>query len=333
MTTSVFQRPMHMLTSTTLLALAACGGSVTGGDDPAVDGGAAGDTLAPTVLSMSPDHGATGVAPGAVLEIRFSEPMNTASVESALASSPLDPGDSSFAWNSAGDTLTITPNQPLLRGEGVGADPSTVMPVAYELKVGTGATDLAGNHLASESIASFTTAKKMSLTVPPVDAMTRTVNNAGGVGGQASTLLLGDGSAANFYTRALLTFDMAPLPPELISIESASLRARQLAPVGTPYDDLGALTVDHVMFTTLDATSFAVAALGAMGSMSTNPTLETKSASVTDAVVDDYAHFAARDGRSQFRLRFEQDTDGESDTDIAQYAYDTIGLVVVYGAP
>lgn len=334
MTTTVFQRCTHMFTSLAVLALAACGGvgSKTG-DDVGPDAGSTPDTTAPTVVSMSPSDGATGVAAGAVLKIVFSEPMDQASVENALSSSPLDPGDAMLSWNAAGDTLSITPNQPLLRGEGVGADPGSVMPIAYELKVGTGATDVAGNHLAAEAAVAFTTEKKMSLTIPPVDAMTRTMNNSGGIAAEASNLILGDGAAADFYTRTLLTFDLAPLPGSLIAIESASLGARQLAPVGTPYTDLGALTVDHLLFTTIDAAAFDAAALASMGSLSTNPTLETKSADVTAAVIDDYASFAARDGHSQFRLRFAQNTDGQGDADIAQFAYATIGLVVIYTAP
>jgi hypothetical protein len=332
MQNTVLQRAF--LTSA-LLVVAACGGGGAGdgGDDGGGDDDPVADTTAPSLVASSPVNGEGGVPADAVLQLVFSEPMNQASVEAALSTSPFDPGEATLSWNAAGDTLTITPLQPLERGQGVGSDPSAVMPVAHEVKVGAGATDLAGNPLAAEAVVGFTTEKKMTLTIAPLDGLSRVVNNEGVAAAEGTNLILGDGAQNTFYTRALLTFSLTPLPASATGILSATLGARQLSVAGTPYADLGNLVVFHVVYEKVDAAALDASPLLSMGAMSTDGTLETKSADVTAAVADDLENFVARDGLSQYRLQFANNGDNGSDADLAQFDYKTVGLVVTYTAP
>lgn len=113
------------------LVIASCGGG--GG------GGGSSDDTPPTILATSPADDATGVDPGAVITITFSEPMDTASVEDAFlivpppVALPLPPG--TFSWNAAKDTVTFTPGADLAES------------TDYTVTVSTYAEDAAGNNL------------------------------------------------------------------------------------------------------------------------------------------------------------------------------------------
>jgi len=65
------------------------------------------DTGAPDVLLTVPADGATGVALGATITIRFTEPMDRASVEAAISSVPALPG-LQFVWD-ADDRVRLQP--------------------------------------------------------------------------------------------------------------------------------------------------------------------------------------------------------------------------------
>jgi len=125
-----------------------CGGG--GGDGTSDDGGDDGggtvgvDTVPPVVTSVSPAYGAVDVDPGTVVTLTFSEEMNKGSVEGAFSltgSSAEVSGD--FVWS--GDTVTFSPEADL------------EYETEYEVKVGTGGSDLAGNGLSSEYVSGFST--------------------------------------------------------------------------------------------------------------------------------------------------------------------------------
>jgi subtilisin len=115
------------------------------------------DTTPPSAGSTSPAGGATGVATGAAVSVTFSEAMNQESVKNAFSlapkANPTAKLDGEFSWNANGNTMTFTPFVALEQGTG------------YTAKVGTGATDLAGNQLSAEKIWSFTTLKLPAATV------------------------------------------------------------------------------------------------------------------------------------------------------------------------
>src|SRR6185503_16145953 len=140
------------------LVLAAACGSVDMSDSPdagpggpdAADptGDAGGDGTAPAVAMVTPPDGAAGVRADAAIVIAFNERMDTASVEAAWTSADLPAAAVAFAWNAAGDTLTVTPSAPLVLATGTGEDPTTVAAHAYAFGLAATATDVSGMALA-----------------------------------------------------------------------------------------------------------------------------------------------------------------------------------------
>ena len=96
---------------------------------------------APTIEGTSPAANAVGVYVGTTIEITFSEPMNTGSVEGAFS---VDKGvTGGYSWSN--NTLIYTPGQALAEG------------TTYTVTIGTGAQDLVGLPIASTYTLTFTT--------------------------------------------------------------------------------------------------------------------------------------------------------------------------------
>ncbi len=114
------------------------------GDDTGDDTTDDGDQTAPTILSVLPPDGATDVPLNTVIEVDFSEPMDTASVERAFS---LSDGSTdctgTCAWE--GNCMTFDPTADLTMG------------TTYTATVSTVAKDLAGNAASTQSTFSFTT--------------------------------------------------------------------------------------------------------------------------------------------------------------------------------
>jgi N,N-dimethylformamidase beta subunit-like, C-terminal/Domain of unknown function (DUF4082)/Bacterial Ig-like domain/Calx-beta domain/Bacterial Ig domain/Purple acid Phosphatase, N-terminal domain len=112
------------------------------------------DTTPPTVSSVSPANGASGVATSASVSVVFSEGMdpstiNTSTIELRNPTNGLIPA--SVTWSAASFTATVTPTSALLNS------------TTYTLTAKGGATDprvtdIAGNALASNFTSTFTTA-------------------------------------------------------------------------------------------------------------------------------------------------------------------------------
>ena len=96
------------------------------------------DIIPPSVTGNTPVG--TNVANSSVITVTFNEAMNNASVESAFSTIPATTG--SFSW--IGNNMTYTPD-------------SLNYSTAYNVTIGTGATDLAGNNLTSLYEWQFTT--------------------------------------------------------------------------------------------------------------------------------------------------------------------------------
>jgi hypothetical protein len=99
------------------------------------------DVTPPTVVSTVPADGATGVLGSRNLEITFSEAMNTGQTWDAISADP-EPSDGWSEW----DGLTLVVHHT--------AFPQNTL---VTITVGTGATDLSGNHLAAPATFSFRT--------------------------------------------------------------------------------------------------------------------------------------------------------------------------------
>jgi len=126
-------------------------GSGTGGMDPV-------DTTPPSIVSVSPSDGATGVANNEVVVVTFSEPMDKPSAQAAFQSASL--GAITFNWPDD-MTMEVTPN-----GLAYASGGPTVMANVYDYTVTTVATDLAGNPLPANAMRSFSTLRDVTDYMP-----------------------------------------------------------------------------------------------------------------------------------------------------------------------
>jgi hypothetical protein len=116
---------------------------------PFVAGFTTGDTVAPTVVAVSPLNLATGVPASTTVQVVFSEPMTASTITTSTifltntSTSAVVPA--SVAYNAATNTATLTPTSDLLGS------------TAYTLTVTTGVKDLSGNALATTFNSVFTT--------------------------------------------------------------------------------------------------------------------------------------------------------------------------------
>lgn len=267
------------------------------------------DTVAPSIVSISPNNGATGVAKDVIIKVKFSEPMNQAATELAYQSGQM-PGVA-FSWSPDATELYIDPAGDLAYTE---------TGKVHLFKLGSNAKDLAGNPMA-EVTSSFTTFKQKTATLESVAALDGTVGSNGFVDVAATTVAIGD-IPGNFTYRGFFSFDLSGLPAELQSanILSASLSAYQGLVSGTPYTDLDIgntdLWLDHVNYgPSLNSADFDATVLRSVNELSNDAVIESKSLGVLEAVQDDWTNRADRENRSQFRLRFPLITDGDGAND------------------
>ncbi|HEX5031434.1 MAG TPA: Ig-like domain-containing protein [Candidatus Eisenbacteria bacterium] len=121
--------------------------------------GAAPDLTPPTVTDKSPLAGATNVPIGTAVTATFSEAVAPGSVTTAsFLLTGTGPVAGTVSLN--GTTATFTPSSSLAYG------------TTYTARITTAVQDLAGNHLASEQIWSFTTPPPPDVTPPTVTAVT-----------------------------------------------------------------------------------------------------------------------------------------------------------------
>ncbi|MDP2808098.1 MAG: ice-binding family protein [bacterium] len=123
---------------------------------------AAPDTIAPTVISVSPLDSAVDVAVNTNLVATFSEAMNTSATEAACSVNP--PVAGVCTW--IGNELTYNPDNNLANN------------TTYTVTIGVGATDISGNPLASQYQWSFTTIADL---IPPTVISTNPAADSTGV--------------------------------------------------------------------------------------------------------------------------------------------------------
>jgi len=141
----------------------------------------------PTVISVTPPNGSSGICPNAVIVATFSEAMNPSTINTTTftLTSPGTPPVAvagTVSYDVASHVATFTPTNPL------------ALNTLYTATITTGAQDLSGNALASDYVWTFTTSLvPCSGTVPLGTACTfgilggSTVTNSG-----VSTLVTGD---------------------------------------------------------------------------------------------------------------------------------------------
>lgn len=277
-----------------------------------------GDTAAPSIVSVSPAAGATGVAKGTNVVITFSKAMNQ--------STTLSPA--TFAWNAEGTVMTVKPNADLVYTSS-GKD--------YSYSLTTTATDKAGNPLGSNTAVSFKTYRQ------PTDTLTGQtsdgyVRNDNETLSEVNVLAVGD-YLDNQATRAFTSFDLSSLPAGLTvdNIEGANLRLYVNKVVGDPLSNLfssakcspycfffgKSVIVDSVHFgNALSGSSFELATLSATAAglyaENSNPKLPKftekgwNSSDVSAMLRADWQERATRGSLSQFRLRFPLGTNADN---------------------
>jgi hypothetical protein len=255
--------------------------------------------------------------------------MAQGATEGAWSSTDLPRSAVQFSWGNSGSELTVTPRNLLEYIEGNRLD----LPArAYGFAITTSATDLAGNALASGTQSTFTTLRRLTLTLKSVRALTGnvrsdgTVNLEGGLkGGEGTYLLAGDSLAVQGgYLKGFVTFSLADVPAAATAIENALLQLYQRDASPSAFSELGNLNVDHAMFADLNLTSFSAAAIapGVLGVISSSFSDGPRVLSVTAAVRDDHQNRNSRSARSQFRLFFDRTTNNDFSID-STYFVDT----------
>ncbi|GEM90568.1 Ig-like domain-containing protein [Oceanithermus desulfurans] len=189
-----------------LLVLASCAGT-----------GTAPDTTPPEVRSSSPADGSHGATKNAVISVAFSEPMNEAATEAAfvLEDAGGSPVAVTLSWADEGKRLVAVPSAPL-------AYSSDASYQSYTYRVGTGAADSAGNHLAAAYEATFSTMRRLGFTLEGEAELDGSVYSNGGVYDNLSNTFVGDGPS-DFYVRAFFSFPLSSLPANVESVERARI--------------------------------------------------------------------------------------------------------------
>ncbi|OLV20020.1 Ig-like domain-containing protein [Deinococcus marmoris] len=332
-----------VLLSLTLASCATGGGSGGTPDTP------------PTVISVSPANGARGVKSDARIVVTFSKAMDQAATQAAYQSADLPGTAVTFAW-SAGDTvLSIQPNTLLTYAQG---SSFTAVAKRYDFSLTGTAKDKAGKTLGLTT-SGFTTLRDITVALPIVAALDgeeyRVGSNFASVL-NAPVIHVGD-TLGGGGIRGLLTFDLSAIPADIAAAPlAATLKLRKNVVDGDPYTALNPciptktspcaslfvpVTLEHVNFGTalLVGAAYntpALHELGAIDSHSVPQNTEVK-ASVLVAVQDDLANRVLRDNRSQYRLSFPKESNGDSSPDTVAFAAGESGtppsIAVEYRVP
>ena len=150
-------------------------------------GAAIADTTAPTITSVSPVSGATGVPGTAAVTASFSEAMDTASAQAAFSLVPSAGGApvaGQFSWS--GNAMTFRPSAALA--------PSTQYTATVAGGAAAGAKDLAGNPLAVSRVWRFTTAAAPPASSGTIAPATVAVVSGRWAAGTVAALAARDGS-------------------------------------------------------------------------------------------------------------------------------------------
>jgi hypothetical protein len=195
------------------------------------------DTTPPSIISLDPPNGSTGVTKDKAITVTFSEPMNQAATQNAFQSTDLPYNSVTFSWDKDGKILTILPNKPFEYLET--KDPFAI-PLSYKYSLTNTATDIVGNKLTGIST-SFSTMKKVSSTISSTDDLTGGVWSDGSVkSADCPKICLGD-DISNRQLRGFVDFSLKLLPSKVTpnNILSASLSFLvELTYTGNPYLNL-----------------------------------------------------------------------------------------------
>ena len=211
------------------------------------------DTTAPQIVSIDPAAGAVGVTKTAVIGIVFSEPMNTASVESAYSSDSegIKPGQVTFAWEDSDKKLVVTPAAELAYSPN--ADFLT-----YSFAIGAGAQDKAGNSLATAASSSFSTMRSLYTQLEGEATLDGSVAVYGSAVTDRDSAFAGedDGGASS---KAFFSFPLKDLPADAESIKWAELEVYTVSAYDPDNDHCQLDLLDYGE--TLDGNDYSLSAI------------------------------------------------------------------------
>ncbi|WP_426753397.1 Ig-like domain-containing protein [Myxococcus sp. Y35] len=283
--------------------------------------GPAPDTTPPTILNTTPGHASIGVPRDALIEVLFSEPMDTASVQTAFAiTSPAGLNSGSFSWNEAETVMTYA----LPSMAAYGTD------VIWQIS--TSAKDKAGNNLSEASHREFRIVRQASMTMPIVYSMSGTITEDTPDRHYRSFNTyelerIGDNSAHQ-SSRLFLGFKLDALPSELVRINQSTVRWWLGGQLGQPFEKLGPLLMEPVEVgeslpqsnaeesrNPVLTAAYNAQPLASGLTITAADTGEPGQFDVTSYVIQDWGNRVERNYRSQFRLRFTLGSNNDGVTD------------------
>lgn len=274
------------------------------------------DNESPSVESMMPGDGATGVRADATVLFSFSEPMDVVSVEVALDTGTL--GAVTLSWNDDDTELTITPDADIPYA--TGSSPLSVEALEFTVTLSDDATDLAGNTLDAAWTATFSSARRLTASLSHDPGYTGGVISTGVV--QASSgddAIVGDHSD-NLARRGFFGFSISPLPAGILEFEQAELRAIQWLVLGNPIPGLGSsVSLAHIAPEPLPGGAYNSTPIEALGVFSDEDSYASdneKTMDVTSNVEFDYDN---GESHTQYRLSMSSATNFNGTTDRLRY--------------
>jgi len=246
-------------------------------------------------------------------------------------SSELPAAQATFTWSDGDMVLRVRPSSGLVVA--TGADPATVAAASYAVDLTSQARDKAGNALVAEHVG-FTVVRSITQQLGAAQNRDLTGNwNSGGTYGLNycervdTTICMGDGAATY---KAFVTFELASVPADLVSLAAAQLNSTVLSIYGAPFSGLGALEIEHAEFGSIGDAAFSAPALSAPRSMSTGAIAGGQLSA--DVLADVQADWGAR-ARSQFRLYFAIDTNSDAVADQVVCDWSSVHLTLSYLVP
>jgi type 1 fimbria pilin len=301
------------VTSTTTFTLTATNSSGSTTQSVSVSVASGADTTSPTVLSVDPPDGATGVKSDAIIVIAFSEKMDKIATQAAYQSSDLPSGNVTFTWNDEGTILEIESKNFLEYAEG--NDPA-IAAKRYAFGITPVAKDIGGNSLAAFS-SSFSTLKSISTVLPSVANQDGYIYSDGVIKATQQSLLVGDYND-NTGIRGFLSFDLTSVP-DGSEITTATVFVYKGRVFNTPYETLGSVSLARADYRESVSEYERPVSNPRVFDTGSSPTVGWLSGDVTSDVQIDLANRASRGNRTQYRLSFLTTTDSDNLSDFVQY--------------
>jgi Bacterial Ig-like domain len=270
------------------------------------------DSTKPKMVSSQPSAATPVIDTNTSIAVYFSEAMDKVATQAAFTfiSPALTASQSvSFDWNQNGNSLVIKRSPNFIHGETV------------TWKVGAGAKDVSGNTLeaASTGTHSFKIYTLGSFKLYSDGSLDGQANSKGVAQPHGDDLRTQ--AYSTFYTRGFISFDLQQLPitATLNTIKSATLNVYQQAVgCGGEYALLGNVLAENISYTLLSPLLFstffdtAPVSSGTTNVLATNSKVGYKTIDASQQVLFDVSHSNSLYNRSQWRLRFGQESNGTS---------------------